>query len=179
MALPADIIKRGLIPQEALAPFDELWWEQPAVTAAGVRRDDPTTWRAPGERWPADEPAQMAEQEKWGVEPNWMGHSPWPSTNDAVREGANVGERVGRLAHKLTGDTWRWHGIGHDPQFVAATSGHPRMLHMIEALLGGPVKRPCRNRGVYSVFPKAEGSPPSRLCARNLFCACKPAACMI
>lgn len=27
------------------------------------------------------------------------------------------------------------------------------MLYMIEALLGGPVKRPCRNRGIYSVFP--------------------------
>ena len=27
------------------------------------------------------------------------------------------------------------------------------MLYMIDALLGGPVKRPCRNRGIYSVFP--------------------------
>jgi hypothetical protein len=32
------------------------------------------------------------------------------------------------------------------------------MLYMIEALLGGPVKRPCRNRGVYSVFPNPNKS---------------------
>ena len=30
--------------------------------------------------------------------------------------------------------------------------------YMIEALLGGPVKRPCRNRGVYSVFPNPNKS---------------------
>ena len=35
--------------------------------------------------------------------------------------------------------------------------GHPRMLHVVEALLGGPVRRPRRNRGVYSVFPVSGG----------------------
>jgi hypothetical protein len=156
------VVKRGLIPPEALAPFAELWWAQPAVTEAGLLRDDPATWVAPGKHWPATEAEQMLEQEKWGVEPNWMGGSSsrWPTPNDAVREGATIGERVGRLPHKLQvggrgPNVWRWHGIGHDPEFVAATSAHPRMLHMIEALLGGPVKRPCRNRGVYSVFPSA------------------------
>ena len=80
----------------------------------------------------------------------------WPSPEDD-RPGATVGERVGRLPYKLTrdrsNDVWRWHGIGHDPAFAAATSAHPRMLYMLETLLGGPVKRPRRNRGIYAVFP--------------------------
>lgn len=95
-----------------------------------------------------------------------MGGGRWPSPTD-VRAGAAVGERVGRLPHKLTrdvgNDVWRWHGIGHDPAFVAATSAHPRMLYMIEALVGGPVKRPRRNRGIYAVFPRSAGDPESKL----------------
>ena len=189
------LIKRGLIPQDVLQPFSELWWSMPPVTTAGLMRDEPSSWINPGLRWPVDEQAQLAEQHKWGIQPNWMGGAPWPSPNDQRRDGANMGERVGRLPHKLTGggekasnfhNVWRWcastetvssacapqltppanpratsafvlvscrHGIGHDPDFVNATSAHPRMLYMIEALLGGPVKRPYRNRGIYSVFP--------------------------
>jgi hypothetical protein len=111
------VIKRGLIPQDVLQPFSELWWSMPPVMTAELQRDDPNSWINPGRRWPTDEKAQMAEQEKWGVEPNWMGGTPWPSPNDKGRDGANPGERVGRLPHKLTGggeqasrshNVWRW-----------------------------------------------------------------------
>lgn len=27
-------------------------------------------------------------------------------------------------------------------------------LQLVEELLGGPIKRPCRNRGIYSIFPR-------------------------
>ncbi|MDE0193886.1 MAG: phytanoyl-CoA dioxygenase family protein, partial [Gammaproteobacteria bacterium] len=115
-------------------------------------------WRAPGEHWP--------KENRWGLADNWMGGGTWPSPEDE-RPGATVGERVGRLPYKLTrdmsNDVWRWHGIGHDPAFVAATSAHPRMLYMLEALLGGPIKRPRRNRGIYAVFPRAPEAPASRL----------------
>ncbi len=152
------VIKRGLIPAGDFAAAIELWWRQPPVTAAGMRRDDPGTWVSPGRHWPHDN--------RWGLVNNWMGNSPWPGQDDE-RPGANVGDRVGRLPYKLTRDraedVWRWHGIGHDPAFVAMTSAHPRMLHMVELLLGGPVKRPRRNRGIYALFPRDPTEPGSRL----------------
>ncbi len=152
------LIKRGLIPRETFASFFDLWWQQPPVTAAGMLRDDPSSWVSPGEHWPAEN--------RWALADNWMGRGAWPSPEDA-RPGATVGERVGRLPHKLTTDinnaVWRWHGIGHDPAFVSATSAHPRVLHMAEALMGGPVKRPRRNRGIYSIFPRQSSDAEPRL----------------
>ena len=152
------VIKRGLIDDRTFRPILDLWWLQPPVTEANVVRVDPDSWVAPGDRWP--------EENRWGLAKNWMGRSPWPTPEDE-RRGAAVGERVGRLPHKLTrdliNDVWRWHGIGHDPAFVAATSAHPNVLHMAEALMGGPIKRPRRNRGVYAIFPRDRSGPVSKL----------------
>ncbi|MBT6426971.1 MAG: hypothetical protein HOK30_04885 [Rhodospirillaceae bacterium] len=152
------LIKRGLIPKEGFSPILDLWWQQPPVLSANISSDDPTSWVSPGDRWPAEN--------RWGLAENWMGGGKWPEPEDE-RTGAVTGERVGRLPYKLTLDrsnnVWRWHGIGHDPDFVDATSAHPRMLHMIEALLGGPVKRPWRNRGIYAVFPRDPDGPKSKL----------------
>ena len=152
------VIKRGLIPAEDFAPTIDLWWQQPPVTVAELRPEDPGTWVSPSRHWPADN--------RWGLAHNWMGNNPWPGSDDP-RPGANPGERVGRLPYKLTRDraedVWRWHGIGHDPDFVSVSSAHPRVLHMVEQLLGGPVKRPRRNRGMYAVFPRNPAEPPSRL----------------
>ena len=152
------VIKRGLIPEGEFSPFIDLWWQQPPVLAARMSRRVPASWQAPGERWPVDN--------RWGLAEDWMGGGVWPAMT-ADRPGATVGERVGRLPYKLTrdisNDVWRWHGIGHDEAFVAATSAHPRVLHMTEVLLGGPVKRPRRNRGIYSIFPRDQSSPASRL----------------
>ena len=65
------------------------------------------------------------------------------------------------------GAGWKWHGLGHDPEFVKASSAHPNMLSVVEALLGGPVRRPRRNRGCYSVFPRSDGGAGMRLGPHN------------
>ena len=152
------VIKRGLVDAKHFAPLIDFWWQQPPVVSAGVRRDDPATWISPGRNWPA--------ANRWGLARDWMGAHPWPGPEDA-RAGAEVGERVGRLPYKLTrdvaNDVWRWHGIGHDSRFLEATTAHPSVLHMVELLLGGPVKRPHRSRGIYALFPKDAAEPPSRL----------------
>lgn len=152
------VIKRGLIPQETFEPFHRLWWQQPPIRAAKLDAGDPSTWVSPGRFWP--------EENRWSLPKNWMGKGAWPAA-DEDRPGASRGERVGRLPHKLTRDignyVWRWHGIGHDPEFVRATSAHPNILYMVEALLGGPIKLPRRNRGIYSVFPRMPDDPETRL----------------
>ena len=152
------VVKRGLIPKDTFEPILRLWWQQPPIRCAGLNPDDPSTWRAPGRHWPVEN--------RWSLARNWMGSSRWPSLEE-TRLGADIGERVGRLPHKLTRDVgnyvWRWHGIGHDPAFVQATSAHPNVLHMIEAILGGPVKLPRRNRGIYAVFPRLPDDPPTKL----------------
>ena len=51
---------------------------------------------------------------------------------------------------------WWWGDIGHDPAFMAATCRHPSILRMVESLLGGPIKLPTRNRGIYTVWPQSE-----------------------
>ena len=152
------VIKRGLIPRSEFTPFVELWWQQPPVAEAGVKRNEPSSWVMPGKHWP--------DENRWALASDWMGDGAWPSPTDE-RLGADIGERVGRLPHRLTrgmsSDVWRWHGIGHDEEFVAATSAHPNVMYMAEALMGGPVKRPHRNRGIYSIFPGDPTGPESKL----------------
>jgi len=152
------VIKRGLFSEDEFRPFIDLWWQQPPVVTAKMSQDDPDTWEAPGKHWPRDN--------RWGLADDWMGASSWPDLAQE-RPGATTGERIGRLPYKLTrdlsNDVWRWHGIGHDAAFVAATSAHPKMLHMVETILGGPVKRPGRNRGIYAIFPRDRSGSESRL----------------
>ena len=152
------VVKRGLIPPETFKPFHELWWQQPPILEAHLHPDKPNTWVSPGRFWP--------KGNRWSLGKNWMGENRWPNS-DELRDGADTGERVGRLPHKLTrdigNDVWRWHGIGHDPEFVRATSAHPNVLYMVETLLGGPVKLPHRNRGIYSIFPRLPEDPTPRL----------------
>lgn len=152
------VIKRGLINPNLFKPFLDLWWLQPPAQAAKLDPGKPQTWVSPGRHWP--------KENRYSLAANWMGDSPWPGL-DVERVGANQGERIGRLPHKLTrdigNDVWRWHGIGHDPAFVRVTSAHPNVLYMIEALLGGPIKLPCRNRGLYAVFPRLPDDPATKL----------------
>ena len=50
----------------------------------------------------------------------------------------------------------KWPEIGGWPKFNAATSAHSNVLRMVQALIGGPVRRPHRNRGCYVHFPRAD-----------------------
>lgn len=77
----------------------------------------------------------------------------WPNTpSDRPGHGSNL--------EVLSGDSrWWWGEIGHDPAFMDATCRHPNVLRTVEALLGGPIKLPTRNRGLYTVrtpLPKVE-----------------------
>jgi hypothetical protein len=42
-------------------------------------------------------------------------------------------------------------------------------LQLVEELLGGPVKRPCRNRGIYSIFPRDMSRDGQRPVSKSTF----------
>ena len=76
--------------------------------------------------------------ESW-VDPPWVNTPP-----DRPGHGSNY--------QVLSADArWWWGEIGHDPEFMKATCRHPNVLGMVESLLGGPIKKPTRNRGLYTV----------------------------
>ena len=116
-------MKRKLIPAELLTPWlDRLW----AAAPPSVDRSDSSTWVEPAERW-------------------------GPNSTDNHGPFTADGRSTSRDPHHLTPNSqWRAHVLGHDPEFVAATSGHPKLLHVVEQLLGGPLRKPTRNRGIYS-----------------------------
>ena len=39
----------------------------------------------------------------------------------------------------------------------------------MEELLGGPIKRPCRNRGIYSIFPRDVSRDSQRRVSESTF----------
>jgi hypothetical protein len=127
------IVKRKLIPAELLTPWlDKLW----AAAPPGVDRADPSTWVEPAERW-------------------------GPSSTDNHGPFTADGRSTSRDPHHLTPNSqWRAHVLGHDPEFVAATSAHPKLLRIVEQLLGGPIRKPTRNRGIYS-YVMCTSLPPS------------------
>ena len=126
------IVKRGLIPKKELAPWVDHMWAD-AIPSCVVR-SDPSTWANP-ERRPG-----------WG-----------PSPAFAAAE-MRVG-RVNRGWPAAYGQaSIRWSDIGWQPGYVAATCAHPNVLRMVQALLGGAIKRPHRNRGMYIHFPRDEAS---------------------
>ena len=135
------IVKRGLIPAEVLRPWLDRLWQTPP---RGVSREDPSTWADPGEHWPN-------------------------STDDHGPFTAD-GYSTSRDPHHLTPNSqWRAHILGHDPGFVDATSTYPPLLRLVEELLGGTLRRPTRNRGIYSIFPRPSlRADPSRMLAPHL-----------
>ena len=64
-----------------------------------------------------------------------------------------------RREHNRSGYRWTAHVLGTDPKFLAATAHHPNALQVVEGLIGGPVKVPGRNRGIYAIFPVSERGP--------------------
>ena len=126
------IVKRGLIPEADLAPWVDAMWDK-AIPPC-VDRSDPSTYVDPGDRpgWgPSDEFA--AEGERVG-----RTNRAWPAS-------------YGPAAVSYT-------EVGGHPGYVAATTAHPNVLRMVQALLGGAIKRPHRTRGQYIHFPRSETS---------------------
>eukprot|EP01045_Picozoa_sp_COSAG04_P007388 COSAG04_NODE_385_length_15323_cov_3.045586_9_plen_201_part_00 len=85
-----------------------------------------------------------------------------PATRWAITQNKN-GERSQSADGELSANSeWRWHHVGHDEAFLAATSAHPNVLRVVESLCGGPVRVPNRNRG-------CARSQPSSFCVSSHF----------
>jgi hypothetical protein len=121
------IVKRGLIPKEELTPWVHRSWDKVEGVVPFLDRNNPETWLDPAER-----------------------PTGWVNTQNAP------GERSQSADGELSAvSEWRWHHAGHDPDFLAATSAHPNVLTAVESLMGGPVRVPNRNRGIYFIFPRS------------------------
>lgn len=104
---------------------------------ASIRRDDPSSW---------------IDVDK---------HSDWETKTPEGFE--RVLDNRGYRGIRQPG--WTRHGLGTEPAFLAATAHHPSAFRVVEALIGGPIALPQRNRGIYAIFPvSVEGaqalSPP-------------------
>ena len=121
--------KHCLLPEEALEPLRQLLWSR---APASLRRDDRSTWIDPHEAWgPAT--GQVGPDEQPEVEAD-----PWRGELSA-------------------GPSWRFRsggpdGLGSSCEF-RAIANHERLLRCVGALIGEPVRRCSRTRGVYCVFP--------------------------
>lgn len=141
------LIKRGVVKVAELAPFVEEFWQ--TVVPPCVDRSDPSSWVDPGTR------------DGWGPSPQHAAQTqaagqvvrPWP-----------VGYGEANI---------EWTEIGGKPEFVDATSAHPDTLRVVEALIGGPLKRPHRNRGVKTCVPSTCCSSAARPKAQNNERACR------
>lgn len=147
------IVKRGLIPPETLAPFVDLFWTD--VAPPCLDRSDPSTWVDPTQRpgWVPPENLRWAEIERrTGAsirrDPDATG-KPELGSIPGVNRPYPAGFRNGSI---------KWTDVGGWPEFNDATSAHPAVLSTVQALIGGPIKRPHRNRGLYPNFPRSAGS---------------------
>lgn len=124
------LVKRDLLPKDVLRPQVDRIWSTLAAEQPSVSRADSAALVDPHSHW----------TETQG-----------PSSTEDGRPSA----RNWPMSFTGAGD-WNWHALGSDPAWLAATSAHPNTLHVVEALLGGPIKLPTRNRGIYFMFPKSE-----------------------
>jgi hypothetical protein len=124
------LVKRQLLAAATLQPFVERVW---ASLPACIDRANRSTWVDPGSRWDVSGPAMTP-----GGCPTQRG---WPRT------------------YTDTGNVLDY-SMGGEPGFVSATSAHPAILEVVEALVGGPLRRPSRNRGTYILFPKTDPGKP-------------------
>jgi hypothetical protein len=126
------IVKRRLIPAADLAPFVDQFWNE--IVPPSVDRRDKRTWVDPG------------------AHPHWG-----PNAEQTARKkSAGTAVNRGWPVDYSKDSNINWTEVGGQPAFVDATSAHPDVLRMVEALIGGPLKRPHRNRGMKVPFPRAE-----------------------
>lgn len=121
-----------LLRPELLLPYvDEFW-----TTLRGpFDRADPATYQDAGQKWDNG----RSQGSGYGEGARTAGGLPTTRELDDYRP--NNVRKMG--------------GLGKDARFVSATSAHPSVLGTAHSLLGGQLKIPDSNRGVYSIFPSS------------------------
>ena len=127
------LVKRQLLPSQLLLPFvDEFW----ATLSGPFDRTDPATYRDAGTKW------DNARTQGSGYGEGARTAEGLPTTRELDDYRPNNVRKMG--------------GLGKDERFVRATSAHPSVLSTVHSLLGGQVKVPDSNRGMYSIFPSSQ-----------------------
>lgn len=140
------LVKRGLIPAETLAPFVDLFWAEAAPPC--LDRSDPRTFvdlTTSRHGFAAGPPPQF------GVEIEKQTGRRIRRSPDAVLPRPELGSIPGVNRPYPAGyrnGSIKWTDLGGSAEFNDATSAHPRVLSMVESFIGGPIKRPRRNRGL-------------------------------
>ena len=142
-------------------PPPHFWAAEERVTGRTIRRQGPSG------KLPAAEVVarELTAQEQ--VEANLgMTHQPLQQTGGAATDDS---DRIKNHPHRhelgsipnvnrpfpagYRNGSIKWTELGGQPAFNDATSAHPNILRMVQTLIGGPIKRPHRNRGLYLNFP--------------------------
>jgi len=112
-----------------------------------------------------DAPAVFAQviDHMWANVPRALMQRREPSTWIDAPEDEWTEEDSLRVGH-LTRNNWKMrskgpNGIGTEKFLTEGIANHPNMRRIVEALIGGPVQRADRVRGIYAVFPSAPGTP--------------------
>lgn len=127
------LVKRRLIPPEVLLPFvDEFW----ATLRGPFDRSDPATFKDAGQRW------DNARTQGSGYGEGARTPGGLPTTRELDDYRPNNVRKMG--------------GLGKEARFVAATSAYPAVLATVHSLLGGQLKVPNSNRGMYGIFPSSQ-----------------------
>ena len=123
------IVKRKLIPEADLTPWRQKFWD--TIVPADIKRDDTDSY----------------------VDP--QRHDGWGPSPEVIAESKAAGRTNRAYPVSFGSHVVSWTQIGGNPAFVQATCAHPRVLRMVESLVGGPIKKPHRNRGTYVHFPRS------------------------
>ena len=127
------LVKRRLIPADELLPFVDMFWD---TLRGPFDRAAPASFVDAGSKW------DNARTQGSGYGEGARTAGGLPTTRELDDYRPNNVRKMG--------------GLGKDPGFVAATSAHPAVLRTVHSLLGGQLKKPDSNRGMYSIFPSSE-----------------------
>ena len=137
----ADVIKRRLLDPQRLAPYiDSMWDALEAAAPGAVDRHDPATYVDAGARWMSAIGQGQGNAHSQGHAHGRLHLGP-PGTGN----GGNL-----------------WWNTTSVPGFLDVYPHEPALLRTVEALIGGPVKRPNRSRGLYTIWPAGERSAEER-----------------
>lgn len=153
------IVKRKLISAETLAPFVDRFWEE--LVPPCIDRSDKTTWVDPGKRagwaprdWVVAETARAGRTNR--AYPGGYVSCAAAFSFTAPPLQLALTRSGGHLRVSQGESNIQWQAVGGERGMVDATCAHPAVLRMVESLVGGRIKRPHRNRGMYVHFPRSE-----------------------